>query len=331
MLFVLIWWAWIGAAVFATRFHSHDGWHRALTLLQMFAVAAMAANAGSALDSRDSAGFSAAYAVLRFLLVAQYARARQVEAVQRLASLYMTGHGVAALLWLASAFIPAPARFVVWCVALVIDLGTPWFAVKHSVDAPPDATHLPERFGLFTLILLGESVVAVMHGMKGQETWTVPAATAAFLGMATAFVLWWWYFDGVGGAADRHIRSHRDALRFHVWSYAHLPFYVGVAIVFAGIQQIVHDGAVHPLHHTDGVVLGGGLALAMVALLAIGSSGPARASSRRLPLQVCVVAIAAAGGLLAAQIPSALFVVVVFSLCALQVAIVGWRSVAPTG
>ena len=78
----LIWWAWIGASVFATRFHTDDWWQRALTLLQMFAVAAMAANAGSALDSRDSAGFAAAYAVLRFMLVAQYrARGRSTPRV----------------------------------------------------------------------------------------------------------------------------------------------------------------------------------------------------------------------------------------------------------
>ena len=88
-----------------------------------------------------------------------------------------------------------------------------------SVEAPPDAAHLPERFGLFTLILLGDSVIAVMHGMKGQETWSLAAATSAFLGMAMAFALWWLYFDGAGATADRHLHSHRDAVRFHVWSW----------------------------------------------------------------------------------------------------------------
>src|SRR6185295_999400 len=56
----------------------------------------------------------------------------------------------------------------IWGVAFAIDLGTPWLAVPHSVKVPPDAAHLPERFGLFTLILLGESVVAVMQGMESQ-------------------------------------------------------------------------------------------------------------------------------------------------------------------
>jgi Bacterial low temperature requirement A protein (LtrA) len=64
--------------VFSTRFHSDDIVQRTLTLLQMFAVAAMAANAKEALDPRSSAGFATADAVVRFLLVAQYVRARYV-------------------------------------------------------------------------------------------------------------------------------------------------------------------------------------------------------------------------------------------------------------
>jgi low temperature requirement protein LtrA len=319
MLFALIWWAWIGASVFATRFDTDDWSQRTLTLFQMFAVAAMAANAGSALDSRDSAGFAAAYAVLRFMLVAQYARARRVVAARRLASFYMTGHGIAAGLWLVSALVPAPDRFWIWSLALVIDLGTPWFAVHHSVVVPPDPAHLPERFGLFTLILLGESVVAVMHGMKAQETWSVPAAAAAFLGMATAFALWWWYFDGAGGANDRHVRSHRDAIRFHVWSYAHLPLYLGIAVTFAGIQHIVHDGAVHPLHDSDGLVLGGALAVAMIALTAIGMSRPRTTSSPQLVIQTSLSLLALAAGVFASRVPSALVVAGLFGLCVLQI------------
>ena len=85
---------------------------------------------------------------------------------------------------------PAPARFWIWGAAFVIDLGTPWLTVRHSVNAPPDAAHLPERFGLFTLILLGESVVAVMQGMESQNDWPIAAAISAFLGMGIAFLIW---------------------------------------------------------------------------------------------------------------------------------------------
>src|SRR4051812_4348338 len=111
ILFVLIWWAWTGHAVFSTRFGTDDAVQRGLTLLQMFAVAVMAANARDALDSRSSAGFAAAYAVLRLILVAQYWRARAIPEARGLTTTYLVGHGIAAAAWLASALVPAPLRF----------------------------------------------------------------------------------------------------------------------------------------------------------------------------------------------------------------------------
>src|SRR4051794_33446132 len=275
-LFALTWWAWTGHSVFSTRFDSDDVVQRTLTLVQMFAVAAMAANAKDALDTRSSAGFAAAYAVVRFLLVAQYSRARKVPDAGPLATRYIAGHGGAAVLWLASALVPAPARFWIWALAFAIDLGTPWLAVPHSVKIPPDAAHLPERFGLFTLILLGESVVAVMRGMESQEDWTPSAATSAFLGMGISFLIWWWYFDGASGGSEQPVRTRRDALRFQVWTYSHFPLYLGIVILGAGIQRIVTAASRATLTTTEGVILTGAAAVVMVAMSAIGTASAGR-------------------------------------------------------
>jgi low temperature requirement protein LtrA len=246
----------------------------------MFAVAAMAANAKDALDSRSSAGFAAAYAALRFVLVAQYFRARTIDRARGLATRYMTGHGTAAVIWLASAFIPAPARFVAWALAMAIDLGTPVLAVRHAAAIPPDPAHLPERFGLFTIILLGESVVAVMHGMESQEYWSPGAAIAASLGMVLAFAMWWWYFERAAGGAEQHVRSERDAVRFHVWSYAHLPLYLGIAVAAAGVERVIHEGGFAAAHGADATILAASTVIAAAALAVIGSAGPRRHHTR---------------------------------------------------
>src|ERR687898_405276 len=74
-----------------------------------------------------------------------------VPQAEALSARHLAGHGIAGVLWLVSALVPAPIRFVVWAVALLIDLGTPWTTVGHTVTAPPDAEHLPERVGLFTI------------------------------------------------------------------------------------------------------------------------------------------------------------------------------------
>jgi low temperature requirement protein LtrA len=271
-LFLLIWWAWSGHSTFATRFDTDDVIQRSLTLVQIFVVAVMAVNAKDGLDSRSSAGFAAAYAVMRLLLVAQYWRARHIPESRRLTTAYAVGFGVAAVLWFVSAAIPAPARYWLWAVALLVDIGTPVVTAHLTVHAPPDAAHLPERYGLFTIILLGESLVAVMQGMETQEGWSLSAALSAFLGMLVAFLVWWWYFDGARGAAERAIRSTAQARAFMVWSFAHLPLYLGIAVAGVGVEHIVKIAPDGHLHGVEVVILCGAVTLLMVALTTIGAT-----------------------------------------------------------
>ncbi len=265
-LFALVWWAWTGHSVYSTRFDTDDGLQRALTLLQMFAVTVMAANAGDALDSVSAAGFVAAYAVVRLVLVAQYARARQVRRARAIATHYAAGHGAAAVLWLLSAVVPVPARFLIWAAALAIDLGTPWLGVHHNIRVPPDARHLPERFGLFTLILLGESVVSLMRGVESQESWPLQAFLSAVSGMVLLFAVWWVYFDGIGAVEHQHVRTRRDAVRFHVWSYAHLPLALGIVVLGVGIERTVTAAARASLPRMDVLIMAGAAALIAGAL-----------------------------------------------------------------
>jgi low temperature requirement protein LtrA len=116
------------------------------------------------------------------------------------------------VLWIISALLEVPERYWVWALALAVDFLTPWLAVKHSMKFPPDGTHFPERFGLFTIILLGEFVAAVMRGIESQEYWSFSAAATAFSSMAFAFVLRWWYLD-VGQSA-LSVTFGANAMRF---------------------------------------------------------------------------------------------------------------------
>lgn len=282
-LFALIWWAWSGYTTFATRFESDDGVQRALTVVQVFVVAAMAANARDTLDSRSTAGFAAAYAVLRLLLVGQYARARHLPHARGFTDRCIAGHGCAALLFLASSVTPAPWRYGMWAVALLVDLSTPWLAITHAIRIPPVAAHLPERVGLFTLILLGEAVVAVMKGMESQETWPLPAALSAFMGMGLLFLLWWWYFDRIDAVAERHVRTRADAVRLLLWSYAHFPLYLGIVVTGVGVQRLIAAASRVAVAEHEVVVLLAGAASTAVAMLAIrGTLARQGLSARRL-------------------------------------------------
>jgi low temperature requirement protein LtrA len=274
-LFVLIWWAWSGHTLYSTRFNTDDLVHRLLILLQSFIAAVMAANARDALDSESSAGFGAAYAGMRLILVAQYLRARRLPETRALTTRYAIGFGVAAIIWIASALVDIPARYFLWTMALIIDFGTPWLARRHTLAFPPDATHFPERFGLFTIILLGEFVISVMHGIESQESWSFSAASTAFASMAFGFILWWWYFDVARNADERRIRTKKQAALFQVWNYAHLPLFLGIGIAGVGFRRAISLEADAHLSASETQILTAAVAVLMVALISMGATSDA--------------------------------------------------------
>jgi low temperature requirement protein LtrA len=238
-LFLLIWWSWLGNTMFSTRFESDDTLQRVLTFVQVFAAAVMAANAKEALSTRDAAGFGAAYALMRLVLVVQYLRGRKVKAARKLATLHAIGFGAAALLWFGAALLDTPVRFYVWGLALAIDLATPMLSAHYTHKLPPDAAHIPERHGLFTIILIGESVTAVMRGIESQDGWTVSAASAAILGLCLAFLYWWWYFNHNADAERRRVDSAKSSVLFFAWSYAHFPLCLGIAVAGLGVKHMI--------------------------------------------------------------------------------------------
>jgi low temperature requirement protein LtrA len=269
LLFLFVWWAWNGYAVYATRFHTDDGVDWTLTLLQMLAVTFMAANAQGSLDGSDSAGFVAAYAVMRLLLVAQYGRAHAVEPARHLVREQAIGVGLAAAVWLASALAPVPGRYALWAVAAAIEIATTLITRRHTGTLPPDAEHLPERVGLFTLILFGESMVAVMKGIQGQPTWSWSAAGAAFLGLGAIFGAWAWYFGPARAAAARHVRSRADVRAFDAWQYVHLPLYVGLALFGVVIEHVIVHGGLVAIHGPEAAALAAACAAALGSLVAL--------------------------------------------------------------
>jgi low temperature requirement protein LtrA len=269
-LFVLIWLAWSGNTLYCTRFDTDELGQRLFALAQSFIAAVMAANATDTLDSRSSAGFGAAYAGLRVILVMQYLRARRIPETRQLTTRYAAGYGIAALVWIASSVTQAPERYGVWATAIVIDVATPWFASKYGAGAPPGPAHYPERFGLFTIILLGEFVASVMRGIESQEYWSLPAASMAFGSMTFGFFMWWLYFCKARGTAERHLRSRRDAKLFQAWSYAHLPLFLGIGVAGVGLNLLISPHVEGNFPVSGIHILYAAIVAIMIALLAIG-------------------------------------------------------------
>ncbi len=298
-LFVPVWWAWAGYVFYANRFDTDDVSHRLLALPQILAVAAMAAAVG---DIEQRSGlFALAYVAARLLLVVAYLRAgRHVPEARPLTTRYAAGFAVAALVWLASLAVEPPARYAFWAVALLVDLGTPLLSRRHQGKLPPQTEHLPERFGLFVVIVLGEAVRSVAVGLKGHEVTPGTLAVAA-AGVAIAMAFWWLYF----GHTDESVVL-RTRLAGQVWVYSHLPLSLGLVAYAIGVEQAI----AHPAATSWAVGVPAALVLAVLGVQHL-CSGGRRAATLRLA--------AAALTLASAALPTAAALALILAYAAAQV------------
>jgi low temperature requirement protein LtrA len=83
------------------------------------------------------------------------------------------------------------------------------------------------------------------------------------------FALWWIYFDGVHATAHRLVRSMADAKRFQLWSYVHLPLYLGIAVIGVGLERVIEKATEAPLSAPEALILAGAVATVAISLVAI--------------------------------------------------------------
>lgn len=271
-LFIPVWWSWIGVTFYANRFDVDDAGHRVLTAVQMLAIAAMAVNIHHGLNE-SSVGFALSYAIVRLMLVFQYLRAAiHLPLARGLACRYAIGFAIAAVLWLISTVIPIEERFFLWALGLLIDFATPLTSVKLQARLLPNFEHLPERFGLFTIIVLGEAIIAVVSGVTEQK-WNLTSVAAAVLGFSIAFSFWWIYFDNVSGSALRVAATEKRLDTLQVWLYGHLPLVVGLAGTGVGVEHIIQSQPNMALATAERWLLCGSVALCLLALTILHRTG----------------------------------------------------------
>ncbi|MEC4811669.1 MAG: low temperature requirement protein A [Scytonema sp. PMC 1069.18] len=282
-LFMPIWWAWIGTTFYANRFDIDDIGHRLLIGVQMIAIAALAVNIHHGLGE-SSTGFALSYAIGRVVLVIEYLRARHIPLARPLATRYAQGFAIAAALWLISTFLPIPLRFGFWVLGLIVDFATPLSAKRLQFGLTHHVEHLPERFGLFTIIVLGEAIIAVVNGLSNQ-TWdakneivfgTAPWAIAAVFGFSIAFSLWWIYFENIGSSALRSANATGRIGVYQIWLYGHLPLVIGLTATGVGVEHIVSSIQSVALPTPERVLLCGAVALCLLALALLHRTGVIR-------------------------------------------------------
>jgi low temperature requirement protein LtrA len=243
-LFVPVWGTWMGYTYYADLFDINGPAYRVAILAAMLLSIALAVSIHGALDG-GSSGFVAAYVALRMLLVGLYAWAwRYAREVRPQCARYVAGFSAGALIWSASLLVPEPARYGLWVIGIiVVEIATPFF-VQLTVleELPIQVSHLPERLGLFTIIVLGESIVVTGLGVADTE-WAIGSVMVAALGFAVVGSLWWLYFDRVDESAVERAYTGgvKELLIGFAWAYGHLLIYAGLAVIAVGIELAIGE------------------------------------------------------------------------------------------
>jgi low temperature requirement protein LtrA len=303
--FIPLWWAWSGYTFYADRYDTDDFGQRNLAAAQILAVAFMAASVGGETDS--SFAFAVAFIAARSLLIIMYIRARRhVPETRNLVTGYIKGHSLAIAVWVLSLLFPEEIRIVLWAIALAIDFYTPYHFRTIQAKVPLDTSHLPERFGLFTILVLGESIAAVVAGLS-HEGWEPRPVIASVLGIAIATSLWWIYFDNLEGSVVRRRKGQRTAWKPTVWIYSHLPLAIALTASGIGLEFIVTQ----EFHTPERMVLTLGVAGALMAMGLIHvatEAGPERHDELRARVRFGAAGVVLLLGLLGGDLAANWFV-----------------------
>jgi len=233
-VFFAIWWAWVNFTWFASAYDVDDVPYRLLTFVQIAGVLILAAGVSRAFETGNFTVATIGYVVMRIALVTQWLRAAQGDRSGRSAARrYAIGISVVQVGWVARLFLPHPAGKVAFFLLAVADMSVPAFAERGARGTAWHPQHISERYGLFTLIVLGECVAAATVAMQSVSA---VGLSAQRLGVATGgllliFALWWWYFEH---PAEAGLRVSRN-LAF-LWGYAHYAVFTSLAALGAGLE-----------------------------------------------------------------------------------------------
>lgn len=259
---LLVCWAWVNFTWFASAYDTDDWVYRLLTMLQMVGVIILALGLPPLYASIDHGGHInnrmvvAGYVVMRIALVGLWIRAARQDPARR--SLCLTYAGVISVaqigwvgIMIVDASLPVTAALLVLMSA--VELSGPWVVEKLQGSPPWHAHHIAERYGLLTIIALGEGVIGTVASLSAQVTsggWTVDAVLVAVAGIGLTFGMWWIYF--VVPSSHLLHAQRRKAIPF---SYIHIVLFGAIVATGAGLHAAAYYIDDHSTLSSAGTVL----------------------------------------------------------------------------
>jgi low temperature requirement protein LtrA len=268
LIMTLVWLAWINGSLYYELHSKDDGRTRTLIFVEMGILALLAVYTAEA-AGETSKGFALTYAAFllftswHWVWVAKHDRPEyRPNALATVTALL-----VGAALMIGSVFVGEATRLALWAAYAAVLLAGASVSFLRPSAAPRrsivSSASLTERFGLFTIIVLGEVVAGMVNGMAETDLGARTIGTGA-AAIAVGFAIWWLYFDLVG----RQLPVDR-AGRIGAFMYLHLPISVAIAAVGAAIVSLVGHATDPHTPRATAWLLAGAFSLFLVAMAAL--------------------------------------------------------------
>ena len=253
MAFFAIWWAWLNFTWFASAYDNDDVAYRLLTILQIVGVLTLAAGI-KGLTAGHFGVTVTGYVIMRVGLVVQWLRAARQDPPRRATCRrYALGIASVQLGWLA--FWPAsrvPSLVVpLFAVLVLAEVAVPVLAERAGATTW-HPHHIAERYGLFFIIVLGETILssttAVQTAFTDTTTHPVVVVIQALSGVLIVFSLWWLYFSREPAEVLARARESGSRMQY-LWGFGHYLIFSGTAAVGAGLAART-EYAGHPGSHS---------------------------------------------------------------------------------
>lgn len=251
LVFFGVWWAWVNFTWFASAYDPDDALYRVGVFVQMAGVLVFAAGVPRLLEDLDPGVAVAGYVVMRIGAVGQWLRAAVQDPPTRSCALRYAG-GIAAcqVAWLALLAAPDSWWIPGFVVLAAAELAVPVWAERVAPTGWHPG-HIGERYGLFTIIVLGESVLSATAAMQAAVDAGGPFSdlvTTAIGGFLIVAAMWWVYFDQPVDrllARARETFSAREEWHSFVWGYGHYFVFAGAAAVGVGLAVAADQALGH--------------------------------------------------------------------------------------
>jgi low temperature requirement protein LtrA len=264
MVFFAIWWAWMNFTWFASAYDCDDVRYRLAVFVQIAGALIVAAGVPMMFETRTpNLATVGGYVVMRLAVVAQWLRAAASDPQrQTTARRYALGISLLQVAWVGMLLVPhlwVPGFLTFAALELLVPV---W--AERAAPTTWHPHHIAERYGLLTLIVLGESIlaatVAIQTALASGET--LSALTPIIIGgLLIVYSMWWVYFD----RPVHDLLTSNSLRKAIVWGYGHYLIFAAAAAVGAGLAV----GVDHATHHAKIGAVGAGAAVAIPVALYI--------------------------------------------------------------